>query len=449
MVLASMTVRFGARRTAARAAAVGVQRPRAGQAGEQDAARRAAKRRRHPGGMADCRRPPVAPAAAAWGSVAERRCQPAAFRLRAIADAHDAQADDRRRSGPRCAPPRAMLPYAGWSGRSSRTVGQPSGRRASMRDRHCRDTARWARRWRRAWSETGHDVMVWNRSRARADGRKRPGRWRRAPHASWRHSRQVVMSTLVRRGGGGGGLSTGADGIAGARCCRRQAVHRDEHGAAGDAGGAGGSEVHAAGRRVSLSVQWVAPPGPARAGKLLGLVGGGGGGAGAGAAGARRVVPPGRACGAGRGGGVDEARDQPAAAGVLPGAGRGACRWCAHLGLEPAWLMELFADTSGGANVLKVRGAGDRERRWAGTEAGRADVRHRLASARICGRCWPRPRARGFGASGCGAHVGRVRRGGRRTGWGEARWGVAAGVLGGEGRGIGEASRSSSGRGSG
>ena len=27
-----------------------------------------------------------------------------------------------------------------------------------------------------------------------------------------------------------------------------------------------------------------------------------------------------------------------------------------HLGVDPAWLVELFADTSGGANVLKVRG---------------------------------------------------------------------------------------------
>lgn len=29
---------------------------------------------------------------------------------------------------------------------------------------------------------------------------------------------------------------------------------------------------------------------------------------------------------------------------------------CRHLGHEPAWLMELFADTSGGPNVLKNRG---------------------------------------------------------------------------------------------
>lgn len=29
---------------------------------------------------------------------------------------------------------------------------------------------------------------------------------------------------------------------------------------------------------------------------------------------------------------------------------------CAHLGLDPAWLVELFGDTTGGSNVLKVRG---------------------------------------------------------------------------------------------
>ncbi len=29
---------------------------------------------------------------------------------------------------------------------------------------------------------------------------------------------------------------------------------------------------------------------------------------------------------------------------------------CSHLGHDPKWLMEFFADTSGGANVLKVRG---------------------------------------------------------------------------------------------
>ena len=29
---------------------------------------------------------------------------------------------------------------------------------------------------------------------------------------------------------------------------------------------------------------------------------------------------------------------------------------CGHLGRDPAWLMEFFSDTSGGANVLKVRG---------------------------------------------------------------------------------------------
>jgi 3-hydroxyisobutyrate dehydrogenase len=30
---------------------------------------------------------------------------------------------------------------------------------------------------------------------------------------------------------------------------------------------------------------------------------------------------------------------------------------CQHLNLDPAWLVELFADTSGGTNVLKARGS--------------------------------------------------------------------------------------------
>ena len=29
---------------------------------------------------------------------------------------------------------------------------------------------------------------------------------------------------------------------------------------------------------------------------------------------------------------------------------------CGHLGRDPAWLIDLFADTTGGSNVLKVRG---------------------------------------------------------------------------------------------
>src|SRR5713226_5701722 len=33
-----------------------------------------------------------------------------------------------------------------------------------------------------------------------------------------------------------------------------------------------------------------------------------------------------------------------------------ALQLCRHLGRDPAWLIDLFADTSGGPNVLKVRG---------------------------------------------------------------------------------------------
>ena len=31
---------------------------------------------------------------------------------------------------------------------------------------------------------------------------------------------------------------------------------------------------------------------------------------------------------------------------------------CHHLGRDPAWLVDLFADSTGGCNVLKVRGPG-------------------------------------------------------------------------------------------
>src|SRR3954467_13535665 len=31
---------------------------------------------------------------------------------------------------------------------------------------------------------------------------------------------------------------------------------------------------------------------------------------------------------------------------------------CGHLGHDPEWLMALFADTTGGSNVLKIRGPG-------------------------------------------------------------------------------------------
>jgi 3-hydroxyisobutyrate dehydrogenase len=47
---------------------------------------------------------------------------------------------------------------------------------------------------------------------------------------------------------------------------------------------------------------------------------------------------------------------------------------CRHLGHDPAWLMELFSDTSGGANVMKVRGPAIAEALAGGNPAPAFDI---------------------------------------------------------------------------
>jgi len=70
---------------------------------------------------------------------------------------------------------------------------------------------------------------------------------------------------------------------------------------------------------------------------------------------------------------------------------------CGHLGLDPAWMMELFGDTTGGSNVLKVRGPGI-ARALAGQDPGpmsvdidtlRKDMRTMLAEAAALGADLP------------------------------------------------------------
>ncbi|HZF76855.1 MAG TPA: NAD(P)-dependent oxidoreductase [Acetobacteraceae bacterium] len=70
---------------------------------------------------------------------------------------------------------------------------------------------------------------------------------------------------------------------------------------------------------------------------------------------------------------------------------------CRHLGHEPAWLMELFADTSGGPNVLKNRGPAIAEALRGGEPAPvtfdvdliRKDLRTMLEEARSTGADLP------------------------------------------------------------
>jgi 3-hydroxyisobutyrate dehydrogenase len=70
---------------------------------------------------------------------------------------------------------------------------------------------------------------------------------------------------------------------------------------------------------------------------------------------------------------------------------------CRHLGHDPAWLMELFADTSGGPNVLKTRGpaialalsGGDPQPRSFDLDLIRKDLRTMLEEARERGADLP------------------------------------------------------------
>ena len=82
---------------------------------------------------------------------------------------------------------------------------------------------------------------------------------------------------------------------------------------------------------------------------------------------------------------------------------------CRHLGADPKWLMELFADTSGAPNVLKTRGPAVAEALAGGPgvatafdiDSIRKDLRTMIAEAKVLGASLPRHRA----------HAGRLRRG--------------------------------------
>jgi 3-hydroxyisobutyrate dehydrogenase len=69
---------------------------------------------------------------------------------------------------------------------------------------------------------------------------------------------------------------------------------------------------------------------------------------------------------------------------------------CRHLGRDPAWLMDLFADTAGGPNILKVRGPAIAEALTGGNPAPafdiasiRKDLRTMIAEAKAKGASLP------------------------------------------------------------
>lgn len=195
--------------------------------------------------------------------------------------------------------------------------------------------------------EAGHEVTVWNRSRARAEASGLPVA--DSPRAL-AAGVDTVMTALFDADAvhavyyGADGLLAAAEG----RLFIEMSTVRPETQVAVSAA------VRAAGGAF-IECPVGGTTGPARAGKLLGLVGGDA---------------------------VDLDRARPALLSLcrriehIGPVGAGAAMKLAinlplmvfyqalgesmslvkHLRLDPAFLMELFADTSGGANVLKVRG---------------------------------------------------------------------------------------------
>jgi len=200
--------------------------------------------------------------------------------------------------------------------------------------------------------EVGREVVVWNRSAARMKPLVEGGAATAASPAGLAAGVDVVITIL-----------TDAPAI--------DAVYRGPQGLlSGDVAGKlfiemstvrPATEIALAQEVRAKAAEFVECPvggtvGPARTGKLLGLAGG----ETEGFTRARPILD--QVCrrvehvgGVGAGSSMKLAINLPLA--VFWQAFGEAYALCRHLGADPAWLTELFADTSGGPNVLKARGA--------------------------------------------------------------------------------------------
>lgn len=196
-------------------------------------------------------------------------------------------------------------------------------------------------------AETGAEVLVWNRTRARADASGLPV----ADTARDLAARSDVVMTTLFDAAALDAVFHGPDGLLAAapgKLFIEMSTVRPETQAALAA------EVRAAGGAY-VECPVGGTTGPARAGKLLGL-------AGAEAADLERARPVlDRLCRrvehvgpVGAGAAMKLAVNLPLL--VFYQALGESMALVRHLSLDPARLMELFADTSGGPNVLKNRG---------------------------------------------------------------------------------------------
>ncbi len=240
--------------------------------------------------------------------------------------------------------------------------------------------------------EVGHTVIVWNRSPGKAQPLIDAGAVAAATPAALARESEIILTILTdaeameRVYGAPDGVI--AAGLAGKAVIEMSTVRPEV-------------QVAMAARIRAAGGAYVECPvggttGPARQGKLLGLAAGE-------AADVARVRPlldqmcrrvehvgP-----VGAGASMKLAINLPLM--VFYQALGEALTLCRHLGHDPAWLMDLFADTSGGPNALKTRGAaiaqalagGDPQPRTFDIDLIRKDLRTMLEEARAGGADLP------------------------------------------------------------
>jgi 3-hydroxyisobutyrate dehydrogenase len=234
--------------------------------------------------------------------------------------------------------------------------------------------------------EVGHAVSVWNRTQGKVEALARAGAEVAASAAALADRNETIITILsnaeAQRGVYDGPAGVLAGALAGKLVIDMSTVQpQDERALAAKVAGKGAHFVECPVGGTT---------GPARQGKLLGLAGGE-------AADIERARPVlGALCRrlehlgpVGAGSSMKLAINLPLL--VAYQALGEACVLCQHVGLNPQALMDLFADTSGAPNVLKVRGPAVAEALAGGpgiaatfdVDSIRKDLRTMLAQAKV------------------------------------------------------------------
>jgi 3-hydroxyisobutyrate dehydrogenase len=240
--------------------------------------------------------------------------------------------------------------------------------------------------------EVGHQVSVWNRTSDRTAPLQSAGARVAATPAALANEADVVL-TILTNAAAQSAVYDGPDGILAGKVSSKLII---------DMSTVQPAEVAALAARVrAKGACFVECPvggttGPARQGKLLGLAGGNA----ADVARARAILD--QLCRrvehvgpVGAGASMKLAINLPLL--VAYQALGEAYVLCRHLGADPKWLMELFADTSGAPNVLKTRGPAVAEALAGGPgiapafdiDSIRKDLRTMIAEAKVLGASLP------------------------------------------------------------